>query len=118
MRRMPWIAALAGIWILVGRTIAMEPDGTATAVYPQATGCASCGQASYPPQTWGLPTLGPPASCPCGLHPRARGLCGPVCSAGPGYAVQGCCDHPISCCDHVWDGYCQEKARRLARWHY
>jgi hypothetical protein len=45
--------------------------------------------------------------------------CGPACAASPGCSlVEGCCDRPFSCCEHVWDGYCQEKARRYARWHH
>ena len=36
------------------------------------------------------------------------GYCAPACAA-PGYGmVPGCCELPRSCCDHVWDGYCQE----------
>jgi len=42
-------------------------------------------------------------------------LCGPACPAPGPALVQGSADHPLSCCDHVWDGYCQEKARRYAR---
>jgi hypothetical protein len=34
--------------------------------------------------------------------------CAPAC-ASPGYGmVPGCCELPPTCCDHVWDGYCQE----------
>lgn len=30
--------------------------------------------------------------------------------AAPAYGmVPGCCEFPPSCCDHVWDGYCQER---------
>ena len=36
------------------------------------------------------------------------GYCAPACAA-PSYGlVPGCCEFPPSCCDHVWDGYCQE----------
>jgi hypothetical protein len=36
------------------------------------------------------------------------GYCAPACAA-PAYGlVPGCCEFPPSCCDHVWDGYCQE----------
>ena len=30
--------------------------------------------------------------------------CGPSC-----WAMPGCCDRPVSCNDHLWDNYCQEK---------
>jgi hypothetical protein len=37
-----------------------------------------------------------------------EGYCAPAC-ASPCYGlVPGCCEFPPSCCDHVWDGYCQE----------
>lgn len=26
-----------------------------------------------------------------------------------GALVPGCCECPPSCCDHLWDGYCQKK---------
>lgn len=47
-----------------------------------------------------------------------QALGAPACS-GPGYGalVPGCCECPPSCCDHVWDGYCEEKARRKAWLH-
>ena len=33
--------------------------------------------------------------------------------AAPGYGmVPGCCELPPSCCDNVWDGYCQERGQR------
>lgn len=34
----------------------------------------------------------------------------PACG-GPGYGamVPGCCESRPTCCDHVWDGYCQNK---------
>jgi len=33
--------------------------------------------------------------------------------AAPGYGlVPGCCEFPPSCCEHVWDGYCQERCHR------
>jgi len=36
----------------------------------------------------------------------------PACGA-PGYGwAPGCCECAPSCCDHVWDGYCQQKAAR------
>ncbi len=39
----------------------------------------------------------------------------PACAA-PSYGlVPGCCEFPPSCCYHVWDGYCQERAYWLAR---
>jgi hypothetical protein len=83
MRRAICMAVLAGIWLLAGRAVAVEPDA---AMPPAPARIATvCGPAGAP-------------SCGCTL-------------------VQGCCDHPFSCCDHVWDGYCQEKARRYAWWH-
>ncbi len=43
----------------------------------------------------------------------------PACGA-PAYGlVPGCCEFTPSCCDHVWDGYCQERAewcQRRMRW--
>lgn len=34
----------------------------------------------------------------------------PACGA-PAYGlVPGCCEFRPSCCDHVWSGYCQERA--------
>lgn len=34
----------------------------------------------------------------------------PACG-GPGYGamVPGCCEFRPNCCDHVWDGYCQNR---------
>ena len=47
-----------------------------------------------------LPNLGP-----CG------GYAAPACAA-PAYGlVPGCCEFAPSCCDTVWDGYCQERHR-------
>jgi len=48
---------------------------------------------------------------------NAYGACGgysaPACAC-PGYGmVPGCCELPPSCCDNVWDGYCQERRRGL-----
>jgi len=46
------------------------------------------------------------------------GSCGSG-AAGPcgmSYAVPkepGCCEHSPTCCDHIWDGYCQEKQQRI-----
>jgi hypothetical protein len=41
------------------------------------------------------------------------GYSAPACAA-PAYGLApGCCELPPSCCDHVWDGYCQERARWL-----
>lgn len=41
------------------------------------------------------------------------GLYGAPACCGPGYCgplVPGCCEYPPDCvCDHIWDGYCQEK---------
>jgi hypothetical protein len=28
----------------------------------------------------------------------------------------GCCEYSPTCCDHIWDGYCQERQERLERW--
>ena len=39
----------------------------------------------------------------------------PACAA-PAYGLApGCCEFPPSCCQHVWDGYCQERAMWLSR---
>ena len=60
-----------------------------------------------------------PGTATAGCHARIAALCGPPCSATPGYTlVEGCCDQPPCLCDHVWDNYCQQKARRYARWHH
>ena len=34
----------------------------------------------------------------------------PACGA-PGYGslTPGCCEYPPSCCDNIWDGYCEER---------
>ena len=40
------------------------------------------------------------------------GYCAPACAAPPFGTVPGCCQCQPSCCDHVWDGYCQEKWSR------
>ena len=43
----------------------------------------------------------------CGCR-SCTALSAPACGA-PGYGlVPGCCEHAPSCCDNVWDGYCQE----------
>lgn len=43
------------------------------------------------------------------------GYSAPACAA-PFYGLApGCCEFPPSCCQHVWDGYCQERARWLSR---
>ena len=34
--------------------------------------------------------------------------CAPACAAPCYGMVPGCCEFPPSCCDNVWDGYCQE----------
>jgi hypothetical protein len=53
-----------------------------------------------------------------GCRPPAAMMCGPAYSSPPGYAwVWGCCEHTPSCADHIWDGYCAEKARKYARWN-
>jgi hypothetical protein len=37
--------------------------------------------------------------------------CGPATySYGVGWGVPGCCERPLSGADHIWDGYCDEKA--------
>ena len=48
-----------------------------------------------------------------GVHPAyGAGAC-----AAPDYGwTQGCDEHPPSCCDNAWAGYCQEKARWEAHW--
>lgn len=45
-------------------------------------------------------------------NPEAySGYAAPACAA-PAYGlVPGCCEFAPSCCDTVWDGYCQERHR-------
>ena len=40
----------------------------------------------------------------------------PACGAPLFGFTPGCCEFPPSLCDNIWDGYCQEKARRSAFW--
>ena len=52
--------------------------------HARMAGCKGCGYGSY------------------------ETLSAPACAA-PGYGlVPGCCESAPSCCDNVWDGYCQE----------
>ena len=59
------------------------------------------------------PCWGNHAGCAgCGAY---GGYSAPACGA-PGYGLApGCCEFPPSCCQHVWDGYCQERAMWLSR---
>jgi len=61
----------------------------------------------------GGPGWGDHAGCAgCGAY---AAYSAPACAA-PGYGLApGCCEFPPSCCQHVWDGYCQERARWLSR---
>jgi hypothetical protein len=63
----------------------------------------------------GLATMAAGAGPFCGCESGAAGYagyaayCAPAC-AGPAYGLApGCCEFPPSCCEHVWDGYCQER---------
>ena len=38
----------------------------------------------------------------------------PPCAAPAYGTAPGCCESTPSCCDHIWDGYCQE--RRCQKW--
>ena len=64
-------------------------------------------------------------ACPAaGFEPGCGAGCGTVhraygagACAAPAYGwEQGCCEHPPSCCDNAWAGYCEEKARWEAYW--
>jgi hypothetical protein len=66
----------------------------------------------------GLVLAGPPilngCGCCCGgcgmLHGNAGCACGGVeNSAAPCEMAPGCCEPHRYCCDHAWDGFCQEK---------
>ncbi len=63
---------------------------------------------------FGLATAAMASEPCCGNQGMSMGYgayaayCAPACGA-PGYGMfPGCCELPPSCCDHVWDGYCQE----------
>lgn len=55
------------------------------------------------------------AACPSCGGQNWQGLAAEACGA-PGYGTlgmsPGCCEHTPSRADHIWDGYCQEKAMR------
>ena len=59
----------------------------------------------------GPPVIGPYGTC-CGGG--GYGLSAPACCGG-GYTATaplapGCCETQRPCCEHIWDGFCQEKA--------
>jgi len=55
-------------------------------------------------------SAGIPMYADCGMQGAyCSGACG---APAYGILVPGCCEHPPSCCDNVWAGYCAERARR------
>ena len=63
---------------------------------------------------FGLATAAMAAEPCCGNQATSMGYdgyagyCAPACAAPCYGTVPGCCEFPPSCCDNVWDGYCQE----------
>jgi len=52
------------------------------------------------------------ASAGCRDHGAYGSYCSGACGIGGYGMVPGCCEYSPSCCDNIWDGYCQRKAHR------
>ncbi|MFH1922875.1 MAG: hypothetical protein ABIP48_23675 [Planctomycetota bacterium] len=92
MRSLGWIIAILAVGGLTADASAAE------LWYGSHATLAGCGAAGCGPAGCG--------AAGCGVS-AAYGA--PACCA-PSYGlVPGCCEQSPSCCDNVWDGYCQER---------
>jgi len=92
MRSLGWIIAILAV-------SGLAADGSAAELwYGNHATLAGCGAAGCGPAGCGA------TGC------RVSAAYGAAACCAPGYGfVPGCCEFPPSRCDHVWDGYCQER---------
>ena len=89
MRWICWVFAVLAAGALIGTAFDIMPACHA------AMPCVGCDQRSGQTYRYGAP----------------------ACCVASGFNMKpGCCQCQPHCCDNVWDGYCQEKARWQAFW--